>query len=101
MRVLSLSLLGLVCVGTMASTTTANSQPSARSLGQISGGGIQLIDNRDRRSDYTRRHHRGSYGRYYRPYYVPYAYYGPYPGPYYYPYYAPYHGPSVSFSFGF
>jgi hypothetical protein len=64
-------------------------------------GRVQLIDNRDRRKVYDRRHYRGHYGRYYGPYYAPYAYYGPYYGPHYYPYYPPYYGPSVSFSFGF
>jgi hypothetical protein len=103
MRVLSSSLTGLACIATLmaATVTPATSQPSALAFGQISGGGVQLIDNRDRRNGYTRRQHRGYYGRYYGPYYAPYAYYGPYYGPYYYPYYGPYYGPSVSFSFGF
>ena len=101
MRVLSSSLIGFACVATMAATATpAASQPSAFAFGQVSGGGVQLIDNRDRRKVYDRRHYRG-YDRYYGPYYAPYAYYGPYYGPYYYPYYAPYYGPSVSLSFGF
>ena len=101
MRVLSSSLIGLACIATMAaSAPPANSQSTALSLGG-SGGGVQLIDNRDRRNSYARRNYRGYGGRYYRPYYAPYAYYGPYYGPYYYPYYRPYYGPSVSFSFGF
>ena len=102
MRVLSSSLMGLAWVATMAATATpANTQPSATAFEQGSGGGVQLIDNRDRRNGYARRDYRGYHGRYYGPYYAPYAYYGPYYGPYYYPYYAPYYGPSVSFSFGF
>ena len=102
MRVLSSSLTGLACVATLmaATATPATSQPSTLAFGQGSGGGVQLIDNRDRRSGYARGHYRG-YGRYYGPYYAPYAYYGPYYGPYYYPYYRPYYGPTVSFSFGF
>jgi hypothetical protein len=98
MRVLSSSLTGLACIATlMAFTATpVTSQPSALAFGQGGGSGVQLIDNRDRRSSSARRHYRG-YGRYY----APYAYYGPYYGPYYYPYYRPYYGPSVSFSFGF
>jgi hypothetical protein len=102
MRVLCASLMGLACVATMAATARpAASQPGALAFEQDSGGGVQLIDNRDRRKANDRRHYRGHYGRYYGPYYAPYAYYGPYYGPYYYPYYAPYYGPSVSFSFGF
>ena len=102
MRVLSSSLIGFACVTTMAATATpAISQPSAWTVGQKIEGGIQLIDNRDRRKGYDRKPYRGYYGHYYGPYYAPYAYYGPYYGPYYYPYYAPYYGPSVSFSFGF
>ena len=103
MRVLSSSLTGLACIATlMVSTATpATSHPSVLTFGQGSGGRVQLIEHRDRRNDYARRHYRGHYGRYYGPYYAPYAYYGPYFGPYSYPYYAPYYGPSVSFSFGF
>jgi hypothetical protein len=100
MRVLSSSVIGFACVATIGATATpATSQPSALAFGQGSEGGVQLIDNRDRRKLYDRRHYRGHYGRYYGPYYAPYAYYGPYYGPYYYA--QPYYGPSVSFSFGF
>lgn len=102
MRVLSSSLITFGCVATMATTPTpASAQPGALGFGLASGGGVQLVDNRDRRKGYDRRYYRGQHGRYYGPYYAPYAYYGPYYGPYYYPYYAPYYGPSVSFSFGF
>ena len=103
MRFLSSSLTGLACVATLMAATAipATSQPSALVFGQGSEGGVQLIDNRDRRNGHARRHYRGYGGRYYGSYYAPYAYYGPYYGPYYYPYYRPYYGPSVSFSFGF
>ena len=57
-------------------------QPSVPAFGQGSGGRVQLIDHRDRRIGYDRRHYRGHYGRYQGPYYAPYAYYGPYYGPY-------------------
>jgi hypothetical protein len=101
MRILSASVMGLACVGTMAATATlANAQPGALEFGQGSGSGVQLIDNRDRRKGYDRRYNRG-YRGYYGPHYAPYGYYGPYYDPYYYPYYPPYYGPSVSFSFGF
>jgi hypothetical protein len=101
MRVLSSSLIAFACVATMAATATpASAQPGALAFGEGTGGGVQLVDNRDRRKVYDRRPYRG-YGRYYGPYYAPYAYYGPYYSPYYYSYYPPYYGPSVSFSFGF
>ena len=102
MRVLSSSLIAFACVTTTAATATlAAAQQSGLTLEQGSEGGVQLIDNRDRRKGYDRRPYRNYYGHYNGPYYAPYAYYGPYYGPYYYPYYAPYYGPSVSFSFGF
>ena len=102
MRILGSSLTGLASFATLmaVTATSATSQPSALAFGQADGGQVQLIDNRERRDGYGRRHYRG-YGHYHGPYYAPYAYYGPYYGPYYYPYYAPYYGPSVSFSFGF
>jgi hypothetical protein len=84
-----------------ATATPASSQPRVLAFGQDSESGAQLINNRDRRKGYDRRHYRSYYGHYNGPYYAPYAYYGPYYGPYYYPYYAPYYEPSVSFSFGF
>ena len=102
MRVLSSSLTGLACIATLmtAAPAPATAHPSPLAFEHGSGGRVQLIDNRDRRNGYARRHYRG-YGRYHGPYYAPHAYYGPYYGPYYYPYYRPYYGPSVSFSFGF
>ena len=103
MRVLNSSLTGLACIATLmaATATPASSQPRVLALGQDSESGAQLINNRDRRKGYDRRHYRSYYGHYNGSYYAPYAYYGPYYGPYYYPYYAPYYEPSVSFSFGF
>ena len=103
MRVLNSSLTGLACIAPLmaATATPASSQPRVLAFGQDSESGAQLINNRNRRKGYDRRHYRSYYGHYNGPYYAPYAYYGPYYGPYYYPYYAPYYGPSVSFSFGF
>jgi hypothetical protein len=103
MRVLTLSLSGLVCIATLMAATPAGSQPSALAVGQGDVGGlVQLTDHRHRRNGYARPYYRGYHGRYYRPYYAPYAYHGPYYyDSYYYPYYRPYYGPSVSFSFGF
>ena len=61
MRVLSSSLTGLACIATLlaATATPATFQPSALAFEQGSGGGVQLIDNRDRRNGYARRHYRG------------------------------------------